>query len=159
GYLSPEYATLGQLSEKVDVFSYGVLLLEIVSGRKNIDLSLEPNKIYLLQWACSLHEQDRLTDLIDQRLNNNVSNDEAQRIINVALLCVQTSATRRPSMSRVLAMLLNEVDVEVVSKKANRIHEMDVSHLFQSNSSLSPNLSQGKSIHKGKTTISQFTDQ
>ncbi|KAH8970998.1 hypothetical protein BDL97_02G119700 [Sphagnum fallax] len=138
GYLSPEYATLGQLSEKVDVFSYGVLLLEIVSGRKNIDLSLEPNKIYLLQWACSLHEQDRLTDLIDQRLNINVSNDEAQRIINVALLCVQTSATRRPSMARVLAMLLNEVDVEVVSKKANRIHEMDVSHLFQSNSSLSP---------------------
>ncbi|CAK9268839.1 unnamed protein product [Sphagnum jensenii] len=138
GYLSLEYATLGQLSEKVDVFSYGVLLLEIVSGRKNIDLSLEPNKIYLLQWACSLHEQDRLTDLIDQRLNNNVSNDEAQHVINVALLCVQTSATRRPSMSRVLAMLLNEVDVEVVSKKANRIHEMDVSHLFQSNSSLSP---------------------
>ncbi len=51
GYLSPEYATLGQLSEKVDVFSYGVLLLEIVSGRKNIDLSLETNKIYLLQWV------------------------------------------------------------------------------------------------------------
>ncbi|CAK9218045.1 unnamed protein product [Sphagnum troendelagicum] len=138
GYLSPEYATLGKLTEKVDVFSYGVLLLEIVSGRKNIDLSLETNKIYLLEWACSLHEQDRLMDLIDQRLNNNVSNDEAQRVINVALLCVQTSATRRPSMSHVLAMLLNEVDVEVVSKKANRIHEMDVSHLFQSNSSLSP---------------------
>jgi len=54
--LSPEYATLGQLSEKVDVFSYGVLLLEIVSGRKNIDLSLETNKIYLLQWVsvCTL---------------------------------------------------------------------------------------------------------
>ncbi|CAM6068457.1 unnamed protein product [Sphagnum tenellum] len=138
GYLSPEYATLGQLSEKVDVFSYGVLLLEIVSGRKNIDLSLETNKIYLLQWACSLHEQDRLTDLIDQRLNNNVSDDEAQRVINVALLCVQTSATRRPSMSRVLAMLLNEVDVEVVSKKANPIHEMDVLHLLGSSNSLSP---------------------
>jgi len=88
--------------------------------------------------ACSLHEQDKLMDLIDQRLNNNVLDDETQRVINVALLCVQTSATRRPSMSRVLAMLLNEVDVEVVSKKANRIHEMDVSHLLGSNSSLSP---------------------
>jgi hypothetical protein len=88
--------------------------------------------------ACSLHEQDRLTDLIDRRLNNNVSDDEAQRVINVALLCVQTSATRRPSMSRVLAMLLNEVDVEVVSKKTNPIHEMDVLHLLGSNSSLSP---------------------
>jgi hypothetical protein len=49
--LSPEYATLGKLTEKVDVFSYGVLLLEIVSGRKNIDLSLETNKIYLLEWV------------------------------------------------------------------------------------------------------------
>jgi hypothetical protein len=45
--------------------------------------------------------------------------DEAQRVINVALLCMQTSATRRPFMSRVLAMFLNEVDVAVVSKKAN----------------------------------------
>jgi hypothetical protein len=88
--------------------------------------------------ACSLHEQDKLMDLIDQRLNNNVLDDEAQLVINVALLCVQTSATRRPSMSRVLAMLLKEVDVEVVSEKANWIHEVDVSHLLRSNSSLSP---------------------
>ncbi|KAH9571926.1 hypothetical protein CY35_02G119300 [Sphagnum magellanicum] len=138
GYLSPEYATLGQLTEKVDVFSYGVLLLEIVSGRKNIDLSLETNKMYLLEWAYSLHEQDKLMDLIDQQLNNNVSNDETQRVINVALLCVQTSATRRPSMSHVLAMLLNEVDMEVVSKIADRIHEMDVSHLLGSTNSFSP---------------------
>jgi hypothetical protein len=88
--------------------------------------------------ACSLHEQDKLMDLIDPRLNNNVLDDEAQRVINVALLCVQTSATRRPSMSRVLAMLLNEVDVEIVSKNANQIHEVDVSHLLGSNSTLSP---------------------
>jgi len=64
--------------------------------------------------------------------------DEAQHVINVALLCMQTSATRRPSMSHVLTMLLNEVDMEVVSKKANRIPEMDVSHLFGSNNSFSP---------------------
>jgi hypothetical protein len=88
--------------------------------------------------AYSLHEQDKLLDLIDPRLNNNVLDDEAQRVINVALLCVQTLATRRPSMSRVLTMLLNEVDVEVVSKKANRIHEVDVSPLLGSNSTLSP---------------------
>jgi hypothetical protein len=88
--------------------------------------------------ACSLHEQDKLMDLIDQRLNNSVLDDEAQRVINVALLCVQTSAARRPSMSRVLTMLLNEVDVEVVSKKTNPIHEMDISHLLGSNNSLSP---------------------
>jgi hypothetical protein len=77
-------------------------------------------------------------DLIDQRLNNNVLDDEAQHVVNVTLLCVQTSVTRPPSMSHALAMLLNEVDMEVVSKKANRIREMDVSHLFGSNNSFSP---------------------
>ncbi len=51
GYLSPEDSILGKLAKKVDVFSYGVLFLEIVGGRKNIDLSLETNKIYLLEWV------------------------------------------------------------------------------------------------------------
>jgi len=51
GYLAPEYATLGQLSEKVDVYSFGILLLEIVSGRKIIDLKLLPHKAYLLDWV------------------------------------------------------------------------------------------------------------
>jgi serine/threonine protein kinase len=48
GYLAPEYATRGQLTEKVDVYSFGVLVLEIMSGRKNIDPSLPPQDIYLL---------------------------------------------------------------------------------------------------------------
>jgi hypothetical protein len=49
--LSPEDSILGKLAKKVDVFNYGVLFLEIVGGRKNIDLSLEINKIYLLEWV------------------------------------------------------------------------------------------------------------
>jgi hypothetical protein len=125
--LSPEYATLGKLTEKLDVYNYGVLLLEIVSGRKSIDLSLKTNKVYLLEWAHSLYAQDKLFDLIDQQLNNNILDDEARRVIDVALLCVQTSASRRPSMSHVLAMLLNGVDMEVVSKEDNSIHMMEFS--------------------------------
>jgi len=59
-------ATLGRLSEKVDVFSYGVLLLEIVSGCKNIDLSLETNKIYLLEWVsvCTFSLEKNQVNLI-----------------------------------------------------------------------------------------------
>jgi len=87
--------------------------------------------------AYSLHEQDKLMDLTDQQLNNNVLDDEAQHVINVALLCVQTSATRRPSMSCVLAKLLNEVDMEVVLKKLIGFMKW-VSHIFGSNNSLSP---------------------
>lgn len=51
GYLAPEYATLGQVSEKIDVFSFGVLVLEVVSGRRNIDLSYPANKAYLAEWV------------------------------------------------------------------------------------------------------------
>jgi serine/threonine protein kinase len=51
GYLAPEYATRGQLSEKVDVFSFGVLVLEIVSGRKNIEPTLNEDQTYLLEWV------------------------------------------------------------------------------------------------------------
>jgi len=82
--------------------------------------------------AHSLHEQDKLLDLIDQQLNNNVLDDEAQRVLDVALLCVQTSASRRPSMSHVLTMLLNGVDMGVVSKETNSIHEMEFSTLLGS---------------------------
>jgi hypothetical protein len=78
----------------------------------------------------SLHEQDNLFDLIDQQLKNNVLDDEARRVIDVALLCVQTSASRRPSMSHVLTMLLNGVDMEVVSKEDNNIHMMESSNLL-----------------------------
>jgi serine/threonine protein kinase len=49
--LAPEYATLGQLSDKVDVYSFGILLLEIISGRKNIDFTLSIDKIFLLEWV------------------------------------------------------------------------------------------------------------
>jgi hypothetical protein len=49
--VAPEYASRGQLSEKVDVFSFGVLLLEIVSGRKNIELNLNEEQVYLLEWV------------------------------------------------------------------------------------------------------------
>jgi hypothetical protein len=52
--VAPEYASRGQLSEKVDVFSFGVLLLEIVSGRKNIELNLNEEQVYLLEWVSNV---------------------------------------------------------------------------------------------------------
>jgi serine/threonine protein kinase len=50
GYLAPKYATFGQFSDKVDVYSFGIVLLEIISGRKNIDFTLSIDKIYFLEW-------------------------------------------------------------------------------------------------------------
>ncbi|KAH9547958.1 hypothetical protein CY35_11G062400 [Sphagnum magellanicum] len=116
GYISPEYATLGQLTPKGpkgDVYSFGILLLEIVSGCKNIDTTLESEKVYLVKWAWSLYETNMLTNLVDQDLDITISENEMKRVIFVALLCVQIDLTRRPMMSHALAMLQGEMEINI----------------------------------------------
>ncbi|CAK9882199.1 unnamed protein product, partial [Sphagnum jensenii] len=106
GYLAPEYATRGLLTTKVDVYSFGVLLLEIISGRKNIDHNLPQEDIYLVEKAWRLHREGNLIDIVDQNLH--LLNDEtiqAQRLLNITLLCLLNDGEKRPSMARVVAML------------------------------------------------------
>ncbi|CAK9879181.1 unnamed protein product [Sphagnum jensenii] len=147
GYLAPEYATLGQLSDKVDVYSFGILLLEIISGRKNIDYTLSIDKIYLLEWAWFLHENKMLQNLIDENLNiNNNLESQIQHVINVALLCVHTIPTRRPSMMHVLAMLLGEKEVEVAFRESLSSKKNYSFMSKSSNQSSSANLSTVREI-------------
>ncbi|KAB2044562.1 hypothetical protein ES319_D01G099900v1 [Gossypium barbadense] len=110
GYLAPEYAMRGHLTEKTDVFAFGVVCLEIVSGRPNADSGLEEQQIYLLEWAWHLHEADREVELVDSNLSE-FDEEEVKRVIGIALLCTQTSPLQRPSMSRVVAMLSGDTDV------------------------------------------------
>ncbi|KAL7590818.1 hypothetical protein Lser_V15G35420 [Lactuca serriola] len=109
GYLAPEYAMRGHLTEKADVFGFGVVALEIVSGRPNSDSSLDDERIYLLEWAWNLHEANRELELVDEELSE-FDENEVKRVIRVALLCTQTSPTYRPSMSRVVAMISGDVE-------------------------------------------------
>ncbi|CAK9278435.1 unnamed protein product [Sphagnum jensenii] len=115
GYLAPEYATLGQLTVKVDVYSFGVLLLQIISGRKNIDDSLALEDKYLVEKAWRLHREGNSIDIVDQNLH--LLNDEtiqAQQLLNITLLCLLNDGEMRPSMARVVAMLQGEVDSRIV---------------------------------------------
>ncbi|XP_055823074.1 probable LRR receptor-like serine/threonine-protein kinase At1g56140 isoform X2 [Solanum dulcamara] len=116
GYLAPEYAMRGHLTEKADVFGFGVVALEIVSGRPNSDESLEEDKIYLLEWAWQLHENKRETELVDANLSE-FDVDEVEKVIGIALLCTQTSPGLRPSMSRVIAMLTGDAEVAAVTSR------------------------------------------
>ncbi|XP_062015776.1 probable LRR receptor-like serine/threonine-protein kinase At1g56130 [Rosa rugosa] len=110
GYLAPEYAMRGHLTEKTDVFAYGVVILEIVSGRLNSDPSLEGDMVYLLELAWNLHENKREVDLVDSRLSE-FNEEEARRIINIGLSCTQSSPMLRPPMSRVIGMLAGDIEV------------------------------------------------
>ncbi|KAI8534006.1 hypothetical protein RHMOL_Rhmol10G0054700 [Rhododendron molle] len=114
GYLAPEYAMRGHLTEKADVFGFGVVALEVVSGRPNSDTSLEAEKMYLLDWAWHLHQNNNEVELVDANLSE-FNKEEVKRLIRVALLCTQSSPQMRPSMSRAVAMLLADVEVGAVT--------------------------------------------
>ncbi|XVF79444.1 hypothetical protein PTKIN_Ptkin14bG0223500 [Pterospermum kingtungense] len=109
GYMSPEYAMQGQFSEKSDVFSFGVLLLEIVSGRKNTSFYNDPHSFSLLGYAWKLWKEDKILDLVDKGISDSSYQKEILRCIHIGLLCVQEFAKDRPTMSSVVSMVNSEI--------------------------------------------------
>ncbi|KAI3675666.1 hypothetical protein L1987_85258 [Smallanthus sonchifolius] len=107
------YAMRGHLTEKVDVFSFGVVALEMISGRPNSDSTLGDEKLYLLEWAWNLHEANSEVELVDEELFE-FDEDEVKRVTRIALLCTQTSPMQRPPMSRVVAMLSGDIEASGV---------------------------------------------
>ncbi|KAB2095886.1 hypothetical protein ES319_A01G071000v1 [Gossypium barbadense] len=108
GYMSPEYALDGLFSMKSDVFSFGVLVLEILSGKKNRGFSHPEHDHNLLGHAWKLWMEKRPLELIDPALGDSYDATEGLRCINVALLCVQQCPPDRPNMSLVLVMLCGD---------------------------------------------------
>ncbi|KAF5472085.1 hypothetical protein F2P56_008827 [Juglans regia] len=108
GYMSPEYAMDGHFSVKSDVFSFGVLVLEIISGKKNRGFYYANNELNLLGHAWKHWRGGNGLELIDQSLGDLYSPSEVMRCIQVGLLCVQERAEDRPTMSSVVLMLSSE---------------------------------------------------
>ncbi|GJN09501.1 hypothetical protein PR202_ga27514 [Eleusine coracana subsp. coracana] len=123
GYLAPEYAMKGHLTEKVDVFAFGVVVLETVAGRSNTDNSLEEDKMFLFEWAWELYEKGQALGIVDPRLEEEFESEEALRVIKVALLCTQGSPHQRPTMSTVVAMLTRDFEMTQVVTKPRYITE------------------------------------
>ncbi|XP_057746307.1 cysteine-rich receptor-like protein kinase 3 isoform X1 [Arachis stenosperma] len=109
GYMAPEYIVCGKLTAKADVFSFGVLVVEIVSGRKNS--SFIANSSSILQTLWSLFGSNRLAEIVDPALEGNFPSEEACRLLQIGLLCAQASAELRPSMSAVVQMINNSHEI------------------------------------------------
>ncbi|KAG5047144.1 hypothetical protein JHK86_016550 [Glycine max] len=105
GYISPEYAARGHFSLKSDVFSYGVIVLEIVSGKKNIEFSDPEHYNNLIGHAWRLWAEEMALKLLDEVLKEQCTPSEVIRCIQVGLLCVQQRPEDRPDMSSVVIML------------------------------------------------------
>ncbi|KAK4285885.1 hypothetical protein QN277_002517 [Acacia crassicarpa] len=112
GYLAPEYAIRSQVTRRSDIYSFGVLLLEIVSGRCNTNRRLPAEEHYLVPKAWTMYENGELEKLVDALLEDDFNIEEACRFCKIGLLCTQDSPQLRPSMSSVLGMLKSEIDVD-----------------------------------------------
>ncbi|KAL4625473.1 hypothetical protein ACB092_05G028700 [Castanea dentata] len=109
GYMSPEYAMRGLFSEKSDIFSFGVLLLEIVSGRRNTSICDEEQYLGLTGMAWKLWNNDNIMALVDPTIRDPCFQMDISKCIHVGLLCVQELARDRPTVSTVISMLKSEI--------------------------------------------------
>ncbi|XP_011045458.1 PREDICTED: serine/threonine-protein kinase CDL1-like isoform X2 [Populus euphratica] len=103
GYLAPEYMMYGKVDEKVDVYSYGVVLLELITGREATQTN-EANHESLVLWARSLLNSGLCERLIDPRLNGDYKREEMEIMISVARLCLVHSSSRSPTMKMILRL-------------------------------------------------------
>lgn len=105
GYMSPEYAVKGHFSTKSDVFSFGVIVMEIISGKKNSSFSTSENSLSLLEHAWNLWNEGKDMDLLDTSLVGRCNSEEVLKCIQVGLLCVQEDPESRPDMASVVMFL------------------------------------------------------
>ncbi|XP_062012060.1 G-type lectin S-receptor-like serine/threonine-protein kinase CES101 isoform X1 [Rosa rugosa] len=132
GYMSPEYAMEGIFSGKSDVFSFGVLMLEIISGRRNNSFHNAHRSLNLVGYTWELWKEGAGLDLMDPRLSDSCNRDQLLRCIHVGLLCVEEDAEHRPTMSDAISLLTNEsLPLPTPTKPAffpvRRVAEVDVS--------------------------------
>lgn len=128
GYLAPEWLMNTTVNDKIDVYSYGMVLLEIVSGRRNCSphwqgehtgngsrderlSSTESRSFYYPLFALEMHQQGRYLDLVDPRLHSQVTSEEVERVVRIALCCLHLQPMLRPSMANVVSMLEGRMDL------------------------------------------------
>ncbi|XP_020585299.1 protein NSP-INTERACTING KINASE 3-like isoform X2 [Phalaenopsis equestris] len=106
GHIAPEYLSTGQSSEKTDVFGFGILLLELITGLKAIEFGRAgAQKGVMLHWVKKLQQEKLLSMMVDKDLRNNYDEVELEEMVQVALLCTQSQPVHRPKMSEVVRML------------------------------------------------------
>ncbi|KQJ89898.1 probable LRR receptor-like serine/threonine-protein kinase At1g07650 isoform X3 [Brachypodium distachyon] len=154
GYMAPEYAMRGYLTDKADVYSFGVVALELVSGKSNTNYRPKEDFVYLLDWACVLHERGTLLELVDPDLGSNYPTEDALLMLNVALLCTNAAPTLRPKMSNIVSLLEGHTPLQPLlsdlSLAANSLSSSGLRRNFWQN----PNESQSMTIQASRNNIS-----
>lgn len=126
GYLAPEYAASGKLTDKSDVFSFGIMLLELITGRRPVDPTHTYMDDSLVDWARPLLtralEEGNFDSLVDPRLKGEYNHNELARMVACAAACVRHSARRRPRLSQVVRALEGDVSLSDLNEGINPGH-------------------------------------
>ncbi|GAV75432.1 Pkinase domain-containing protein [Cephalotus follicularis] len=108
GYLAPEYAMLGKASESCDVYSFGILLLELASGKKPLEKVNATLKRTITDWALPLVCEKKFRELADPKLNGKYEEEELKRVVLIALICAHSQPEKRPTMLEVVEILKSD---------------------------------------------------
>uniref|UniRef100_M4EMZ6 non-specific serine/threonine protein kinase n=1 Tax=Brassica campestris TaxID=3711 RepID=M4EMZ6_BRACM len=131
GYMAPEYALWGHLTEKADVFSFGVVAMEIVSGKSNMKRKGSDDHVSLINWALTLHQRGDIMEIVDPVLQRDFNSKEAVRMIKVAFVCTNSSPSLRPTMSEAVKMLEGEINIRAVMSDPGLYgHNWSISNLI-----------------------------
>ncbi|KAK2659216.1 hypothetical protein Ddye_005749 [Dipteronia dyeriana] len=113
GYLAPEWLANLPITSKSDVYSYGMVLLEIVSGKRNFEVSPETNRKKFSLWAYEEFEKGNIEGILDKRLaGQEVNTEQVKRAIQVSFWCIQEQPSQRPMMGKVVQMLEGIMEIE-----------------------------------------------
>ncbi|XP_024923367.3 inactive protein kinase SELMODRAFT_444075 [Ziziphus jujuba] len=114
GYLAPEYTQSGLITEKADVYAFGVVLLELLSGFEVTEFARNTGQQFVSEWASPLLESKKANEIIDPRLENNYIEKEVACMMHAASLCILPHPEHRPTMSKVLKILEGDVLTDMV---------------------------------------------
>ncbi|KAL5974257.1 hypothetical protein ACLOJK_030921 [Asimina triloba] len=131
GYLAPEYAMFGKASESCDVYSFGILLLELASGKKPIEKLNPTTKRPITVWALPLARERKFHEVADPKLNGKYVEEELKRLVLVALVSAQNSPERRPSMLEVVELLKGEANEQLLSLEKDELFKPDVGSNYE----------------------------
>ncbi|KAL3687475.1 hypothetical protein R1sor_013784 [Riccia sorocarpa] len=157
GYMPPEYMSEGMVSEKLDVFSFGIVLLETVSGRKSINHTVQPGQIFLRNWALELYEQKNLLDLVDAGLLGQYNEEEVMLVLQTAVACCQMDSKKRPTMSQVVSRFMKHEDVpiDITGELNSRMQNLE--GILEEDNAMGPNASSEENGRSEESTLLHYS--
>ncbi|KAL1354677.1 probable serine/threonine-protein kinase At1g01540 [Arachis hypogaea] len=144
GYVAPEYASTGMLNERSDVYSFGILIMEVITGRNPVDYSRPPEEVNLVDWLKKMVSNRNPEGVLDPKLPEKPTLRALKRVLLVALRCTDPNAQKRPKMGHVIHMLETEDSLNYKEdRRARRDTDHSPNHRAEDGLKVNANVSEG----------------